>query len=261
VAGIDIVKAEGIEASTEYPAHGHKVEGGVRARTVSPPEFSLWLVTADLDDGASITWPAEHGDESVFVVSGAFQIDGRTCPADGAVIIESNVEVTGTAVGPTRIVHFGPADTAPPTGGLNGDPSTEGHGVHVVGPKGTWAAIKEGQDSHFFADSSCPTCRITLLHVGRDSVYDSSAHSHTEDELIHVIEGEILLGRQKVGVGDTLAIGGDVRYKFRGGDNGFRFLNYRRDASRQDFPDPDRPSVIEGGEINGLAKVMDLIEA
>src|SRR3954471_17816840 len=88
VAGIDIVKAEGIEVATEYPAHGHKVEGGVRARTVSPPEFSLWLVTADLDDGASITWPAEHGDESVFVVSGAFQIDGRTCPADGAVIIE-----------------------------------------------------------------------------------------------------------------------------------------------------------------------------
>jgi hypothetical protein len=261
VAGIDIVKGEGIAVASEYPAHGHKVEGGVRDREVSPPDFSLWLVTADLDDGASITWPAEHGDEAVFVVEGAFRIDGRTTPTDGAAVIEANVETTGTAVGPTRIVHVGPADSAQPTDGMNGAPSAEGHGVHVVGPGGTWAVLKDGHDSHYFADSSCPTCRITLLHVGREYVYDSAAHSHTEDELIHVIKGEILLGRQKVGVGDTLAIGGDVRYKFRGGDDGFRFLNYRRDASRQDFPDPDRPSVIEGGEANGLQKIMDLIEA
>jgi len=260
VAKLEIVRSADVEASTEYPTRGHKVEGGVRARTVSPEDFSLWLVTAELDDGASITWPATHGDEAVFVVSGAFAIDGRTTPPDGAAVIEADVEVTGTAVGPTRIVHVGPVGPAQPTGGFNGPPAAEGHSVHVVGPGGTYAVLKEGHDSHYFADSSCPTCRLTLLHVGREYVYDSAAHSHTEDELIHVIKGEILLGRQKVGVGDTLAIGADVRYKFRGGDNGFRFLNYRRDASRQDFPG-DRPSVVEGGEANGLVKVMDLIEA
>jgi len=28
-----------------------------------------------------------------------------------------------------------------------------------------------------------------------------------------------------------------------------------------DFPDPDKPSLIEGGKANGLTEVMDLIEA
>ena len=258
MAGIDIVRSEGATTSDTYAAPGHRTAGGLRSRPVSPPDFSLWLVRAELDDGATIEWPATHGDEAVFVVDGGLEVEGRLCPPKGAVIIEADAPATVKAVGPTRIVHVGPVDPAQPTGGINGAPEQHGHGVHVVGPRGTFARVADGSDSHYYADSSCPTCRITLLHVGRTFGYDSAAHSHTEDELIHVISGEIILGRQVLGAGDTLAIGGNVRYKFRGGDDGFVFVNYRRDASKQIFPG-DRPELLEGGLVNGLEPVMDLI--
>src|SRR5207244_4664807 len=61
-------------------------------------------------------------------------IDGRTTPPDGAAVIEADVEVTGTAVGPSRIVHVGPVESTQPTEGFNGPPAADGHGVHVVGP-------------------------------------------------------------------------------------------------------------------------------
>jgi len=62
---------------------------------------------------------------------------------------------------------MGPRDPAPPVDGLNGPPAPDGHGVHVVGPRGTYANTTDTSDSHFYADSTCATCRITLLSVGR----------------------------------------------------------------------------------------------
>lgn len=259
MAGIDIVRGDtATTTSGGYAAPGHTVSGGVTSRMVSPTDFSLWLVTAELEDGATIEWPATHGDESVFVVEGEIEIDGRRCPPHGAAIIEADVVTTAKAVGPTRIVHVGPVDPTQPTDGINGAPASSEHGVHVVGPRGTYARVSEDSDSHYYADSSCPTCRLTLLHVGRTGPYVSAPHSHTEDELIHLISGEINVGRTVLGAGDTLAIAGNVRYAFRGGDNGFVFINYRRDASKQLFPG-DRPELIEGGAANGLEPVMDLI--
>ena len=35
-------------------------------------------------------------------------------------------------------------------------------------PKGTFARVDADGDSHYYADSTCPTCRITLLSVGRN---------------------------------------------------------------------------------------------
>ena len=67
-----------------------------------------------------------------------------------------------------------------------------GHGVHVVGPRGTYANTTDVSDSHYFADSSCPTCRLTLLSVGRSFAYVSEPHSHSQDELIHVVSGAII---------------------------------------------------------------------
>ena len=49
---LEIVHGAGVEPSDAYGERGYAVDGGVSARVVSPPDFSLWLIRADLDDGA-----------------------------------------------------------------------------------------------------------------------------------------------------------------------------------------------------------------
>src|SRR5581483_1487108 len=102
------------------------------------------------------------------------------------------------------------------------------------------------------------TCRITLLSVGRFGASSSAVHSHTQDELIHVVAGGLTLGARRVEPGDTLAIAAGVRYGFKGDDGGFLFLNYRADASEQHWPD-GRPPLTEGGAVNGLERVWDML--
>jgi hypothetical protein len=252
-----VVPGAAVEPSDAYGERGFAVDGGVVARVVSPTEFPLWLIRAELDDAASVEWPAEHGDEAVYVLDGALEVDGRVVPPSGAAVVEAGAATRVCARGATRVVHVGPADPSPPTGGFNGPADPDGHGVHAVGPRGTYARVDAGGDSHYYADSTCPTCRITLLSVGRFGPYTSEPHSHTEDELIHVVSGGLTLGRRRVGPGDTLAIGAGVRYGFRGDDVGFCFLNYRADASEQHWP--DRPPLTEGGAVNGLDRVWDML--
>lgn len=254
---VEITRVDEQELVAGYPS-GHRVAGDVRHRVVSPDGFSLWLLRAELADGATIEWPATHGDEAVYVLDGALEVDGRTTPANGAAIVESNVVTRARAVGPTHIVHLGPRDPAPPVDGLNGPPEAAGHAVHVVGPRGTYANTTGTVDSHYYADSTCPTCRITLLSVGRSFAHRSAPHSHTQDELIHVVAGGINLGRRHVGPGDTVAITAGARYGFRGDDDGFVFLNYRRDASQHIAGSSSTPRM-EGGAVNDMTPVMDVM--
>jgi quercetin dioxygenase-like cupin family protein len=256
MAKVDIVRVDEHELVSGYPSD-FRVDGGVRHRVVSPDGFSLWMLRTELDDGSTVEWPTTHGDEAVYVLEGALQIDGRVTPVHGAAIVESNVATRARAIGPTRLVHMGPRDPAPPVAGLNGPPALEGHGVHVVGQRGTYANTTDTVDSHYYADSTCPTCRITLLSVGRTFGYQSAPHSHTEDELIHVVAGGIHVGRQRLGPGDTLAIAAGARYGFHGDDDGFVFLNHRRDASQ--MWGSDTAPRMEGGVVNDMTPVMDLI--
>jgi len=256
VAGIEIVRGDTATSAAAHPIAGHHVSTSARCRLVSPPGFSLWLVSIDLPAGAELTLPATHGDESVAVLSGRLEVAGRTCEPDGAVIVEAGAgEVVLRAVVDARVVHMGPVDPLVPMDGLNGAP-LPGDAVHVVGPRGTFAAIEPGRDTHYFADSTCPTCRLTLLYTSRTREYVSETHSHSQDELIHMLWGEIRLGSQVVRPGDTLAIAAHRRYGFRSPAEGFGFLNYRRDASEQTVERGALPRM-EGGLVNGLVPVMD----
>jgi hypothetical protein len=129
-----------------------------------------------------------------------------------------------------------------------------GH-VHVVGPGGTWAREEPGRASRFFADSTCPTCDLTLLYTSRGGEYRSAPHSHSADELIHVLAGQIVVGRNVLGPGATVAVAADRRYAFH--SPGFAFLNYRAGPSAQTVGRSAAP-VPEGGEVHGFTPVMDL---
>jgi hypothetical protein len=107
----------------------------------------------------------------------------------------------------------------------------------------------------WFADSTCPTCRIALFTVEVDGRKDAVAHHHTADEIIFVLGGSISMGRASYGPGTALSIPGGVRYGFVGDERGHHFLNFRRDVSEQ-FNDRDGPGVLE----TALARGGHLVE-
>jgi hypothetical protein len=259
LAGIDVVLAKEAEQSFSHPIVGHSFVGKSKSRLVSPADYSLWLVTAELEDSTQLELPELHGEQSIYVVSGSLQVDGkRVCPQKGAVIIEGNAQPNMRAIGDTVIVHMGPTDALQ----TNAEPDPDfivGDSTHVIGPRGTFEAIEPTRDTHYYADSTCDHCRLTLLYTSRSTEYVSATHSHSTDELIHLLWGQVRLGSLELEAGDTLAVAKDKRYGFRSGPNGFGFLNYRQGPSEQIVERGSTPRV-EGGLVNGLHPVMDLIQ-
>ena len=68
---------------------------------------------------------------------------------------------------------------------------------------------------------------------------------------------ELRLGRRVVGPGDTLWVEGDRRYRFRTGDEGVSFLNYRRGPSLMTRERGTEP-IVETGAANDMAFVNDV---
>lgn len=233
---------------------------GVRwSKKLSPDDYSVWLAVSELEDGGTITWGDRHGDDGVYVLSGALEVDGRVCPATGAVIVESGVAATATAIGPTQIAHYGPVDDDPPADGLYGAPDPTGHGVHVVGDQGWYVSgDRERVLARWFADATCPTCRIALFHVWRgEGNAKDIPHTHTQDELIYLVDGSIVMGSYTFGPGTCLAIPADLRYSVTSGPDGMAFLNYRRDVSVQRYGKV-KPEELEGALARGGRLVGDL---
>src|SRR5438874_552137 len=76
----------------------------------------------------------------------------------------------------------------------------------------------------------CEPCRITFFKVSAPDARTAASHVHSEDEIIHVLSGELRVGPNVVAAGTSVAIPGNYRYGFRT-PGPFSFLNYRRDAS------------------------------
>ena len=52
-------------------------------------------------------------------------------------------------------------------------------------------------------------------------------HSHEQDEIIYILEGEMLLGQKSLTKGSSLFVAANARYGFQAGAEGVRFLNFR----------------------------------
>ena len=245
-------------APSERYAAPRRADGVRWSRRLSPADYSIWMVVSELDDGATIEWGADHGDDGVYVVSGAVEVDGHVCPADGAFVVESGASASARAVGTTRIIHCGTRESSPPADGLYGPPAGENHGVHVVGDRGWFASgSRERVAVRWFADSTCPTCRIALFHVFRaeGGVRDRS-HTHTQDELIYVLGGSVVVAGVEHAPGTCFAIPAHTRYSLTSGPDGFAILNFRRDVSVQAYR-PGEPEELEGALARGGAEVND----
>jgi uncharacterized cupin superfamily protein len=201
------------------------------------PEFSLWVRRQQLAPGDELALGHAHGDEAAYVRAGSIRYEDREVEAGGVAVIEAGFAATFAAGGAgATIVHFGPADAEQPVDGAYGAPSGGPRGVHLIGPRGLLAIEEPGRSTRFFADSACDTCRITLFSTARDDLYRSASHSHSEDEILYVLDGEIRVGTALLEPDMGAAISGNEIYGFRSGDRGFRFLNYRRDVSTYRSP-------------------------
>lgn len=199
--------------------------------------FSLWVRRAELAPGEPYGIDGAHGDEALYVQTGAIRLGEREVEAGGVAVIEADADASFLA-GPdgATLVHVGPTDPTQPTDGAYGPPDAGVRGVHLVGPRGMMAIEQPGRSTRFFADSACATCRITLFSTARSERYRSAAHSHSEDEILYVLDGEIQVGSTTLAADMGAAIPGDEVYGFQSGDNGFRFLNFRRDVSTYRSP-------------------------
>jgi hypothetical protein len=214
------------EASTPpaeaHPA-GHAAAGLRAARLLSPDDFRLWLAVLELDDGGELH--AGPGGEALYLLDGEVAVDGTVCPAGGAVVVEPGVEARLEARGAVRAAHFG---------ARHAGPVEPGRGVHVVGPRGLWTSGRlEGVEAVWFADSTCPTCAIAFFLVSAADAHRGPPHSHTQDEIIYLIDGSLRTGARRYGPGTALSIHGGTRYALDGPPGGHRFLNFRTGVSYQ----------------------------
>jgi quercetin dioxygenase-like cupin family protein len=260
---IAVVSGHDAAEVVDYPPSAWTLTGLADALRLSPDDISLWLFQLTVGAGSVLRWNDGHGDEALYVASGLVRVvsdqTSQEIPTGGSVIVESGIPAEVVAVQEARLLHMGATDARAPRTGPFGPPKPDGHVVHAVGPRGIYARSEPGRDTRFFADSSCATCRITLMRTGRDSHYESAAHSHSQDELIHLLSGEIQLGRWTLGPGDTVYVAADRRYTFTSGEAGFSFLNYRRDASWHSVGRGGAP-VMEGGAAHGFTRVADCVD-
>jgi mannose-6-phosphate isomerase-like protein (cupin superfamily) len=249
MATAELSKPVDVASSVSYGAPHCRASGGARGVCFQPDAFSLWRVTGDLDPDAEIEWGADHGDEAVYVAAGVLECDGATVAAGSTLVIEAGVRRAVRAIGPTSVLHFGPVSTVDRTGGLLGAAERPGRGTHIVSPEEAPSIYFPGGDgttSIYFCDSTCPTCRITFfLYDGsalRDG-YTGVSHLHSEDEIMHVLSGELHVGPLVVAPGMSIAVPGNLRYSFRT-PGPFRYLTYRADVSTA-VVTPDSAPVLE----------------
>jgi quercetin dioxygenase-like cupin family protein len=218
-------------ARGSYAARACSGTGAIRSGISRPAAFDLWVVDAVLAPGAELHWGADHGDEAVVVLAGTVDVFGESCSVGAAIVVEAGARATLRSDGPATVVHFGQTAGAGHERARNGRSTG---GVHVVGPgpaRGTDVAHPEGaMSAGYYLDSTCGTCALTLLRTSGVGVIRGSSHSHSQDELIRVLDGELQFGSLVAGAGMTAAIPANRRYAFRA-SSPFAFLNYRAGPS------------------------------
>ena len=72
--------------------------------------------------------------------------------------------------------------------------------------------------------------RAFIMNVAPD--YETEVHSHSQDEVIVVVEGELRMGNRVLGPNSILLIPKDIQYRLGAGKDGARFINVRPGPGR-----------------------------
>lgn len=189
----------------------------------------------------------------MYVLSGELKVGKHSCPPGSALLLEAHAQPVLEVSQDTELIHVG-----------SRLPAGQGGSVHLVGPRGWFhSGEREKVDATWFADGTCPTCRIAFFSVARPPAPErpGPVHTHSQDEIIHVLEGQVRLGARRFGAGTSLCIPAEVRYALTIGDVGAKFLNYRPLPSHQTYFERGGDTRVEeeGGLARGGVEVRDLI--
>jgi quercetin dioxygenase-like cupin family protein len=212
---------EDLTSVSGYAIPSATFTGEATTRFAAPAGYALWMNAGEVGAGSTLSWTADHGDESVYVEQGLVEIDGRRCGPGGTVIVERGVPARLSFLEDSAVAHFGSYEIAPVEGPAR-PPS-----VHVLD-----APLSYKGTTGFFIDGNCESCAISFVRVSGEEAHVGRAHSHTADEIMYVTKGTIRTGRVQLRPGMALAIPADRIYSFRT-DEPWEFVNYR-----------DRPSQL-----------------
>ena len=196
-------------ASGEFPElPGITSSGEIRSRGLVVNEICpLHLWEHALGSGARLSIQKSEVDHTFFVTSGSVLVNGKVVIPQSAVVVAHGASMELQVPGPpATILHWRRPESSPQR------PAREGGQVQVVGPEGLYE-FKPERAVRIWADSASPTGE-TWLHCSRLFGPGSAEepHYHTADEVIYILGGSAVIGRQELGPGTAVAIDAYTTY-------------------------------------------------
>lgn len=200
---------------------------------ITGEDRSLHLLMRTMKKGAGISYDALPTSRGIYLWKGAIEVNGTDLEEGDSIVVErGGTAALQATTDNTVLVEF--------VNHLDQEPKEGGH-VHIL-PKRSAPARGNPQrlsNMTVYADSGCETCTVWLHHVSFGIGGPGAApHSHDEDEIIFVLEGEMLVGTKSVKAGTAVAIDKDTVYGFAIGPDGLEFLNFRARDPETIFKEP-----------------------
>lgn len=208
---------------------GFSGTGSIRT-AVDGTGFPLRLHIHDLAPGEELRIGPIAADCAGYVWHGGVQADRRELPRGSSIIVErgQTLAVQGGSEA-AQLLTFSACEGP--------ESLSEGGHVHLLAADRVPRSADLGSGGvagAIHADSDCPTCDVWLHENQFPPTEPMSAedeargiHSHSEDEIIFVLDGSIRLGRKHYGPGTAIAIAADTLYSFTPGPKGLSFVNFR----------------------------------
>jgi hypothetical protein len=226
VGRVVITSAADVEPASPPILSGFSVTGAVKTRAVmatADRPLNLWF--HDAEPGAVLAWENPAVGHVLYVWDGEVFADGKRIGKDSTIVIEhGGAIVLETGTQPATLAHFHRRETGAD------QPERDGGRVHIATAEGIYrcATPERHADYIIWADADCPSCKL-WLHQTRFSKAGMRIrqHMHSEDEIILVREGSMVLGNRTLQPGTALAIDANTGYRFGTGPDGLAFINFR----------------------------------
>lgn len=216
------------------------------------PRNPLWVYRVRLDRGGSVRWSGRHDNEALLLTEGSMTRETEDAAVGDAIIVERNVSTAVVSREGCEFLHFGGANER--YRGPLGPPGESRRTSYVVHGEERPARESVSETGvrvtiSYWADSKSLTSRLALFEVTAAQEHRAPSHSHSADEIICMLDGELSIGRNTLSAGMSIFIPRDFRYGFTA-KGPYRFVNFRADSSLVTTR-PKDPPVLETADGRG----------